>query len=104
MIYWVALLIMAIIGHNRGHKPWKSSVRQANFVGASEGGAPAAQTGPRDSTTAAQPIMQQQEQSSAQDPAPNALGQGYSATPDHQGPYQVPHSSSPVRPQGEGIV
>ena len=88
LIYWIALLIMAIVGHSRGRNTWKSSVRRANFIGAREGAAPgAAQPG-----SAAQPPMQQQ--SPIQDPPQNAPSQGYATQPTPQGPYQIPQGES----------
>ncbi|KIM79046.1 hypothetical protein PILCRDRAFT_823897 [Piloderma croceum F 1598] len=88
LIYWVALLIMALIGRRRGRTTWKSSVRQGDFLGTREGAPVATQSGQAHTDNTSQPPMQQQ-QTPMQAPPPNAPSQGYSTQTAPQGPYQT---------------
>jgi len=95
LIYWVALLIMALIGRRRGRTTWKSTVRQGNFLGTREGASPVAtQSGQAHTGDTSQPPMQQQQQTPMQDPPPNAPSQGYSTQTAPQGPYQTPQGQA----------
>jgi hypothetical protein len=72
MVYSIIVLVMAIIGSSRGHKTWTNSVKNANFLGPTEGAVPPAEAQP----APPQPPMQQH-----QYPPPNSPSQGYSMPP-----------------------
>ena len=85
--YTVTLLVFAIIGANRGHNPWGSTVKNGDLLGASAGG-----NAPNTAMSTAPPSMQQHQYPPSGTPpvqghpalSPGPQGSVYTTAPQHQ--------------------